>query len=58
VAGVTAAALAGALTLDAAGIGWVFASPVRVGALAMLLSEVLLAGFGGIPVCTLSALRN
>ena len=31
-------ARAGALTLGAAGIGWVFASPVRAGALAMLLS--------------------
>ena len=30
--------LAGTLTLGAAGIGWVFASPVRAGALAMLLS--------------------
>ena len=37
-AGVTAACWAGALTLGAAGIGWVFASPVRAGALAMLLS--------------------
>src|SRR5262249_6986930 len=46
-AGTVAAALAAAVTLAAAGLGWLVRSHVLAGALAMIASAILVFGFGG-----------
>lgn len=48
-AGAVAALVAGVVTLLAAGIGWLIGSAVLAGALSMIVSALLILGFGGLP---------
>lgn len=49
-AGVVAGVLAAALTLGAASIGWLVGSPALAGTLAMIVSAMLIIGFGGVEI--------
>lgn len=49
-AGVVAGVAAAAVTIGAAGLGWLVGSPTLAGALAMIVSALLVIGFGGVQI--------